>query len=261
MPSCHLTLAYDGTAFHGWQHQPDTRTVEGVLRNAFSHIHANLITLAGASRTDAGVHASGQSVSVSYSKNILPEKLLCALNGVLPEDVRIVSARSVPDDFHATRDAYGKQYVYSFWLAAVDDPCSRHTHMWVRHSLDISAMRMAADNLTGTRDFSGIYVRSRNQEQSTVRTVDALLISVDLPLLRIRVFGRSFMYKMVRSLAGIIYSVGRNYHIPDDIPEILCGEPSRRRSHVAPAHGLSLLRVYYDVDSYEKDITFFSEVD
>lgn len=228
--------------------------MEGVLRDGFDHIHAGLSSIAGASRTDAGVHAAGQSVSATYSKDISPEKLFCALNGVLPEDVRIVSARTMPDDFHATRDAIGKHYVYTLYRAPVDAPCTRHIHWWIRHELDVPAMNTAIQYLIGTRDFAGIYVQSRNQEQSTVRTVDTIYIQSDVPVMRIHVFGRSFMYKMVRSLTGILYAVGRGRCVPEDIPDILNGDPSARRSQVAPPHGLSLVHVYYDEVQYHKDV-------
>lgn len=253
MPSSHLILSYNGSAFHGWQIQPGVRTVEGTLRDALAHIHAEVTAMTAASRTDAGVHAYGQSVALTYEKDVSAARLQHALNGVLPPDVRVMDAQDISSDFHATRDAIGKHYRYQICCAACDDPCTRHMHWWVKKPLDTQAMHAAAAHLIGTRDFSGIKVISRGNVQESVRTVDVIHIEETGDMLTIHVFGRAFMYKMVRSLVGILYAVGRGMCAPDDVPLILSGDPVRRRTPVAPAHGLALMTVYYIEDDYRRD--------
>lgn len=240
----HLTLAYDGSHFHGWQFQPGLRTVEGVLRDAATHLLGECFNLAAASRTDAGVHARGQSVQLSTYSSLEADRIPRALNRYLPPDVAVITCRDVPPDF-SVRQNLGKLYRYELWLAPYDDPLSRHLHWWYRFPLDIPAMQAAAPSLTGTRDFSGLLMTSRKPSEETVRTIHNVSISVNFPQVIIDISGKSFMYKQVRAMVGVLIAVGRGRIPVRSVPDVLEGKTSPRRFEVAPPHGLTLMQVFY----------------
>ena len=240
-----LIISYDGTDFHGWQVQPAVRTVAGVVVAALEAVVREPVSLTGASRTDAGVHARGQTADFSTESVIELAGLVRGVNRVLPNDVVVRAAEEVSADFHSSRDALGKHYRYELWLGDTDDPLARRFHWWHRYPLDVEAMKQGAEHLVGDIDFRGLRVKSRNAEQDTVRSISNVAITQSDDMLTIDIFGKSFMYKLVRSMVGLLIAVGRARVEADDIPALLAGEPAARRTEVAPPHGLTLMEVFY----------------
>ncbi len=246
----HLTLAYDGTDFHGWQIQPGSRTVEGVLEAALSDLEGAPVDVHGASRTDQGVHAFGQSASFVSRSRIPIEKYSEALNGRLPRDLRALSARLAPPDFHARYSAVGKRYRYSIDRSAVPGIFTARHSLHYPDPLRLPEIRIAADHLVGEHDFSSFQCESGDKTPSPIRQVDAIGVSEEGPFLHFDVWGRSFLYKMVRSLVGTLLEVGRGRWRPDRIPEILAARDRSSAGPTAPGHGLILWAVYYDLTEF-----------
>jgi tRNA pseudouridine38-40 synthase len=240
-----LIIAYDGTDFHGWQIQPEVRTVSGEIKSALEKILRHEISLTAASRTDAGVHALGQTADFHTDNSIETGKLLLALNGVLPDDVAVKSVEEVSEDFHSTHKAKGKHYRYFIRLSGIDDPLSRKYHWWYHHKLDVDKIIDATKFLTGTVDFKGLEINSGKPDVETIREISEIKIVRDGDDLIIDIFGKSFMYKLVRSMVGLLVAAGNGKIQLEEIPEILSGKNAHRKTDVAPPHGLTLVEVYY----------------
>ncbi len=244
MPRFRLTLEYDGAGFAGWQVQPGgRRTVQGVLGAALERVFGHPCRPAGASRTDAGVHAEGQVASVDLATELDADRVRRALNGVLPRDVAVVDAALATADFHARWAARSKLYRYRIWNGASPSPLrAAHTHR-VFTPLELGAMRRAASHLVGRHDFRS-FRAARAAPGSTVRT----LARVDLEgesrgEVRIWVEGDAFLRHMVRILAGTLVEVGIGRCDPDAIPALLAARDRAEAGPTAPARGLCLVRV------------------
>ena len=239
-------VAYDGTAFCGWQIQPGMRTVQGELTEAFRRILGEQLHLIAASRTDSGVHARGQTVNIRTQNPLALDRLLKGINSGTADDVAVLALDEVAETFHSTRDALGKHYQYLLWLSEVNDPLLRYWHWWHRYPLDVERMQDAAQHLVGTRDFRGLQVSSGRPDESSIRSVASVALRREGARLVIDIHGRSFMYKQVRSMVGLLMAVGRGRVAVDEVPGLLTGDPARRRSEVAPAQGLTLMQVFYE---------------
>jgi len=244
MHTIHLTIAYDGTEFHGWQHQPGTRTVEGVLREALDTLLGAYDDLTAASRTDAGVHARGQSVHFRTGCNLDCSHIARGLNRYLPPDVAVTACAGAPPGFSA-RHNFGKHYRYELWLAEYDDPLTRRYHWWYHYPLDFDAMRAAAALMTGTLDMRGLQMVSGKQHEETTRTIRAVTLTHDGPRLAIDIVGKSFMYKQVRAMVGVLLAAGRRRIPADSVRDVFAGAAGPRRFDVAPPHGLTLMHVFF----------------
>ncbi len=240
-----LIIAYDGTDFHGWQIQPEVRTVAGEIKSALEKILRHEIYLTAASRTDVGVHALGQTADFHTDNSIETGKLLLALNGVLPDDVAVKSAEEVSEDFHSTHQSKGKHYRYTIRLCQTDDPLSRRYHWWYHHDLNIMKMVLASNLLKGKVDFKGLEINSGKPDVETIREISGIKMIRDGDDLIINIFGKSFMYKLVRSMIGLLIAAGNGKIQLEEIPEILSGKNEHRKTDVAPPHGLTLMEVYY----------------
>ncbi len=244
----HLTLAYDGTDFHGWQVQPGLRTVEGVLESALSDLEGLPVDVHGASRTDQGVHALGQSASFVTSSRIPVERYVKALNARLPLDLRVCAARSMPLEFHARFSAVGKHYRYCLDGSSVPAIFSaRYTLHYPYPSLRLDDLRLAAKVLEGEHDFASFQCQSEDAPLTSVRRVDAILVTENGSLLHIDVWGRSFLYKMVRTMVGTLLEVGRGKWSAARVKEALEARDRRLAGPTAPAHGLTLCSVAYEL--------------
>ncbi len=268
-----LIIAYDGSAFHGWQKQkqklppdadvetPPLPTVAGTLEPILARLLRQPITLVGASRTDAGVHALGQVAHFDAADVRVPvERLAEAINSRLPHDIEVRDAALVADDFHATRHALCKQYRYRLWNAARRPLTLRHTvyHCW--SPLDVERMNNAARRLVGTHDFEGFSAAGHGR-QSTVRTIFDCRVetqpmqpvvapvgeSTASPsrLVDITVQGDGFLYNMVRILAGTLVEVGRGRFQPGQIDHILAAADRRLAGPTLPPQGLCLEWIRY----------------
>lgn len=240
-----IIISYDGSNFHGWQIQPEVRTAAGEIIAAIKKILRHEVDIRAASRTDAGVHALGQTADFSTEKDFSPLNLLKALNAVLPHDIVVKSVEEVDENFHSTYDAKGKHYQYKIYNAEFDDPLSKNFHWHYKFNLNIDLMKNAAKYLVGKIDFKGLEVNSGKNDVETIREISNINIDKNGNMIFIDIFGKSFMYKLVRSLVGLLVAAGSNKIKPEDIPEIIARKDEHRKTDVAPAKGLTLIKVFY----------------
>lgn len=253
-----LTLAYDGAAFAGWQRQDAHRSVQGELEAVMARIEGKYVSVAGAGRTDAGVHAAGQVASVRLENAITAAALLRALNAVLPDDVRVRAVEEMPVEFHARIYARRKTYHYWIWNARLLPPLLRGVSWHVPTVLDVEAMAAAARLFEGTHDFLSLQARGGRVKTTTRTLLTSRLASVsagdgptvlpEMPsaLLRYEVSGTGFLRHMVRTIAGTLVEVGRGRRAVDDIPAMLASCRRAAAGRTAPAHGLVLWQVEYE---------------
>lgn len=240
-----LTVAYDGTDYCGWQVQPQMPTVEEALNRALSRLLGEEITVIGASRTDAGVHAQG-NVAVFDTETRIPAERICyALNTCLPEDVVAVKSEEVPVGWHPRHCKSCKTYEYRILNRTFPDPVLRRMTHFVSFPLSMEDMREAAGYLKGTHDFKS-FCSVHTSVKDTVRTIYALDIEREGDLITIRVKGNGFLYNMVRIIAGTLINVGRGYYTPGQVKEMLEALDRREAGVTAPPQGLTLVEIAYD---------------
>lgn len=239
-----LTIQYDGTGYAGWQRQTGETTVQEVLEDALSHLLDERISVVAAGRTDAGVHAEGQVVSLRTESSVPASGLVHGTNAGLPDDVAVLAAEEVGPGFHARRDATGKLYRYRILNRRVRSPLAARYSYRVGRSLDPEAMAAAASRLTGRHDFSS-FRNAGSVEGSAVRDLRRLDIIAEGQYLCVEAEGNGFLYKMVRNLVGTLICVGRGNLTAERVEEILRSRDRRLAGPAAPAKGLSLVEVYY----------------
>ena len=243
-----LTIAYDGTAYQGWQWQKIGTGVQEKVEAALAKLFPSKPRLHSSSRTDTGVHALGMVAHFEIPRaefKMTTAKLALALNAWLPEDVRVLSATRAPEKFHARFDATGKQYHYFIWNHTAMNPLLRHSAWHVPRPLDLVAMRSAAPLFLGRHDFKS-FAGTRNYEmESTVRTLTRCEIRKSGPLLTFFIEGDGFLYKMCRGIVGTLVQVGQGKIAAPDIKKILAHRDRRLAGMTAPAHGLVLWKVFY----------------
>ena len=233
-----LTVAYDGTDYCGWQIQKNGITVEEVLNRALSRLTGENITVIGASRTDAGVHARGNVAVFDTNTRIPAERLTYALNALLPEDVTVVRSEEVPAGWHPRKCVSVKTYEYRILNREFPDPVRRRDTYFVSFRLDIERMREAAQYLIGEHDFKS-FCSAQTTVEDTVRTI------YDLDIDKVRVRGNGFLYNMVRIIAGTLAGVGRGYFEPQDIKAMLAERDRTKAGVTAPPQGLTLVGIEY----------------
>ena len=248
-----LVIAYDGSAYHGWQRQADgIDTVQQRIEDAAVRVLNHPVVVFGAGRTDAGVHAEGQVANLYTTRASIPlHSLRRAMNSRLPGDIVVRSAAQVPESFHASRSAVGKTYRYRIYVAPIR-PATLHTqvyHYW--RPLDVEPMRAAAARLLGTRDFRG-FATTAEVRDHTVRTLFRCDVTEAGPEIHVSVQGDGFLYNMVRNIVGTLVEVGRGRWAPGRIDQILASRDRRDAGPTAPAHGLAMLCVHYDRESLRK---------
>lgn len=260
MPTYKLILAYDGGKYAGWQRQPHATAVQNVLEAALVQIAGDEVRTTGSSRTDAGVHAFGQLVSLTLDKDMPGDALRRALNAVLPNDVFVRSAEIAPVDFDAIRATTGKRYRYVLRDGQERGIFDRRYAWHVRTPLDAAAMHAAGQALVGEHDFAS-FQSVGSERQSTVRTIyelsvrrgDAGLLAMPVvvsepdaargDLVAIEVAGNGFLYNMVRAIVGTLVEVGRGRRSVDWPREVLAARDRATAGQTAPPHGLFLLHV------------------
>lgn len=241
-----LRIAYDGTRYAGWQVQPGRETIQGVLEDAVAEITGEQQRVHCSGRTDAGVHARGQVAHVDIgTKQLAARKFARSLNGVLPDDIRIMAAARAAPDFHARFDAVQKEYRYFVWNGPTIYPDVRLYRFHERCKLDVDAMCASAEILQGEHDFAAFAANPNREIDGTVRRVDDVVVRKKGHELCMMVRGEGFLYKMVRSIAGYLLRVGRGEVTAADTSVILASKVRTARVPTAPAHGLFLWRVVY----------------
>ena len=238
-------VAYDGTHFSGWQSQPDNNAVQDFLERRLAEVFKGAIAIQGSGRTDSGVHALGQVFHFDAAWPHNAAKLLAALRVGLPPTIQVQSARRVPASFHARFSAKGKTYRYEIYHGGYADPFD-HPFSWsLPQTLDVAAMRVAAERLVGKNDFRAYSAAGSVEKEHTVRTIQELSIKQRGHHIRIVARGDGFLYKMVRSVVGALVDVGLGRLTPDDITAILATKTRTHRVVTAPPSGLFLIKVVY----------------
>ena len=240
-----LTVAYDGTRFSGWQSQSHGKAVQDALESAFQLLCGGRIIVHGAGRTDAGVHAAGQTAHVDVPGDRLPlDAWLPALNAHIPPGVRVMGLRKAAPDFHARFSARGKIYRYTIWNGPVMPPLLINRAWHVPGKLDGDLLRSACRAFTGRHDFAAFCARGSKAPEPTTRTVSAIRPARNGSSWTITFEGEGFLYKMVRMLTASAVRCAAGRLTLDEIRHRL-KNAGPRMNHVAPAEGLCLVRVIY----------------
>jgi tRNA pseudouridine38-40 synthase len=240
-----LTIAYDGTDFHGWQVQPGLATIQGTLEQVFAEIEGCAVHVAGSGRTDAGVHALCQTAAVSLENPIPLSNLRKAANRLLPPSIRVLTAEEAAAGFHPRYDAISKTYEYRIFRGQVCQPLEwRYVHHYP-YSLDLERMIALAQLIEGEHDVSAFAAADDRQLDSTVRTIFLSRLEIHDDRLVYRVSGSGFLKHMVRNIVGTLIEVGKGNLDEYGMRELLQPGALRRAGPTAPAKGLFLICVDY----------------
>jgi tRNA pseudouridine38-40 synthase len=243
-----LTIAYDGANYHGWQAQKIGNTVQQKVEEVLRRFFPSVDRIHGSSRTDKGVHAYGMVAHAEFPKaefRISIRQLLLALNAFLPEDIRIFSVQRVPHSFHARFDSVGKQYRYQLWNHRAINPIMRGLTWHVPVKLDVGKMKRAARHFLGRQDFRSLATKQDYKISNTTRTIYRCDVRASGPHVTYVIEGDGFLYKMCRSIVGTLCLVGQGKLETDAIPKLLAQKARQYAGMSAPAHGLTLHKVYY----------------
>jgi tRNA pseudouridine38-40 synthase len=256
MPSFKITLAYDGGPFVGWQRQAAGTSVQGLIEGVLRDLDDCDVTVHGAGRTDAGVHALGQVASFTLRRAMTPELLQRAINAHLPDQVRVVCVEETSASFHARFGARSKTYRYRIWNSEVSNPFERERAWFVRGTLAIDAMQAAARVLEGRHDFAA-FQAADGAQRTTEREVfssrldvrDEHVDGVDhgspARLIVYEICGSGFLRHMVRAIVGSLVEIGCGRRSEPWLSEVVASRDRTRAGPTAPAHGLFLVRVDY----------------
>ena len=247
MRNIKMTVAYDGTSYHGFQEQRGTGlpTVQGELESSLAELAGRNVQVIGSGRTDAGVHARGQVVNFNAAGwNIPAERIPLALNGVLPEDMAVLDAMEVPEDFHARFSATAKEYRYKIHNSRIPDPFLRRYSFFFPRLLDIDSIRRESELLLGKHDFSAFKAEG-TPVKTAVRTLYDIRIDQKGDIIYLFFRGDGFLYNMVRIMVGTLLEIGLYKHPPGALSGILSSKDRTRAGFTAPPQGLCLMKVFY----------------
>ena len=241
-----IELDYIGTAYCGWQIQPNVRTVQGELASAINRLTGEAVTVTGSGRTDAGVHALKQTAHFDLEKSFDPYKLVGGLNHFLPGDIRVFGAFEAPPDFHARFGCTGKTYVYAMYRKP--ERAILSDRAWaVAEDIDVAKMRAAAKSFVGEKDFAS-FMAGGSDTRTTVRNVTQAEVKEKNGIIRFTVSANGFLYNMVRIMTKVLESVGVGALAADSVAEIIERKDRAAVKGIAPAHGLYLVdQVYGEV--------------
>lgn len=239
-----LTVSYDGTAYSGWQRQLNAPSIQEELEKALKKLTGETVCMTGASRTDAGVHALGQTVHFDTVSRIPAEKFSLAINTRLPDDIRVTESRQVSPAFHARYGARGKIYRYCIHNSRCAPALERLYRAHVPLPLDVEKMHRAAQDVLGRHDFAA-FAASGGQAKSTIREIWSADVTAKDELVELVVSGRSFLYNMVRILAGSLINIGTGKLPEDALRRALESKNRLDLGVTAPACGLTLMKVFY----------------
>jgi tRNA pseudouridine38-40 synthase len=240
-----LTIEYDGTAYNGWQRQAEAPTVQAALEQALECMTRSSITLIGAGRTDAGVHALGQVANFRCETRLTPEEILKGLNSLLPRDIAIRDCSAMPESFHARFDARSKRYHYRILNRAARAAVGRDYAWFVHRPLDAGAMRQAAERLIGRHDFKAFESAGSPRAHTRRHVMTAAWAEGPERRLTFQIEADGFLRGMVRNIVGTLVKVGLGKMGPSEIDAILASRDRRCAGATAPARGLFLVEVHY----------------
>jgi tRNA pseudouridine38-40 synthase len=239
-----LLIAYDGTAYHGWQTQLNKVTIQETIEKALSIVMKQKIDLTGSGRTDSGVHALGQVANFKADTKIPEDKIKIALNANLPPDIRILDSVDVDMSFNARFNALDKTYMYQIYHDRVGNPFYSRYSCFIPQSLDIDKMEEALKLIMGTHDFKG-FMASGSYVKTTVRTIYDTKLIKEGNLLKLYINGDGFLYNMVRIIAGTLIDIGKGTKTIDCIEDVLINKNRKVLGQTAPPQGLFLMKVNY----------------
>ncbi|NJL16383.1 MAG: tRNA pseudouridine(38-40) synthase TruA [Nitrospira sp.] len=245
MSTIKLILEYDGTAYAGWQRQPDQPTIQEAIEGAIVGVTQTHVPVIGAGRTDAGVHALGQVASFRIDRDMTPRDWTRALNAHLPANIVVRAAALMPDSFHARHSARGKLYEYRI-VNRPERPAVERAYCWHIHQpLDDTAMNEAAQNLIGSHDFSSFQTQP-TENDDPICHLQRLIVSREGDQLRLQAYADRFLKQMVRSIVGTLVEVGLKKRRPESLTAILNTHNRSAAGKTAPPQGLFLIRVDYE---------------
>ena len=239
-----LTLRFDGGNYHGWQVQANAPSVQQSLQDAFESICSRRDNVTGCSRTDAGVHANMYCCNIRTQNPIACDKLLLALNAVLPEDIAVTACREVPYEFHARYDCTEKEYIYRIWNSPVRNPFLRGRALHYKYELDADMLNGQAKLFTGTHDFSA-FCAAGSSVEDTVRTVTLAGVHREGSEVIFTVRADGFLYNMVRIMAGTLLGIAQGKIERDTLDSVILSKNRENAGVTAPPYGLYLNKVYY----------------
>lgn len=256
-----ITIEYDGTNFKGWQRQEGERTVQNTLEEALENVLGERVSIEGAGRTDAGVHAYGQRATFVTDSGLPIDKLTRVTNNFLSTgnkrtyptgDVRLIAAEEVPEDFHARFSCVGKTYGYKLLISNEPDIFKRNHYYRIVKEPDMDSMQKALEKIKGKKDFACFQAAGGTPRKTTVRTVfDIKMIRAGSEL-TLFVTGDGFLYNMVRIMVGTLVDIGMGKLDPNKIEEIINSCDRQKAGHTAPPSGLYLYKVYYSEEEMKR---------
>lgn len=239
-----MTIAYDGTRFFGWEHQPDRDTIQGKLESVLERLQGYAVEVIGAGRTDAGVHARAMVANAVLDVKLSPEEIRDYMNRYLPDAIAVREVKPCAERFHARYKAIGKTYRYTCFDGPVKPVFDRRYVTVLDFRPDLDRMRQAAAYLQGRHDFASFCGNPR-MKKSTVREIDAIRIARNKDRIIFTFHGTGFLQNMVRILVGTLLEVGKGSMTPEDVKRILEAKDRTQAGPTAPAQGLCLMRVDY----------------
>lgn len=247
MPVYKIVIAYDGTDWSGWQIQPNAATIQGELERILNLLLKVPTRVIGAGRTDAGVHAMGQTAHFRTDLLLSPDHLLRSLNGILPATIRVMDMATVPPTFHAQRSAQRKIYHYHLYLRPTLDPFRRGKVLFVRDPLNLPLLKQAAALFVGTHDFTSFSNEASRgaASRNAIRTLYRVDVVEEEGGVRLEFEGNGFLYKMVRNIVGTVLDVAAGKRALEEIEKIFEAKDRKLASRAAPACGLFLMHVEY----------------
>jgi tRNA pseudouridine38-40 synthase len=241
-----LTLQYDGTDYFGWQRQKNThKTIAEIIENTLNKILQEKVKLIAAGRTDAGVHAREQVANFVTGSKMSLARLHQSLNSLLPKDIRVIKVEQASADFNSRYSAKTKTYRYTILNCYSSDVfLRRYVYHYVLAKLDVEAMRKASAILIGNHDFVS-FKRTDKKTRSTVRDLKEIKLTKKGKLIRIDITANSFLYHMIRNIAGTLIEIGKGNFPPETLKKILKAKDRKTAGPTAPACGLCLMKVKY----------------
>lgn len=246
-----MTISYDGTGYGGWQLQPNSISIQSLIQKALSTILKEEIHITGSGRTDAGVHALGQIAHFQTESPIQIRSLLYSLNGLLPQQIRILNLLLVADTFHARYNATGKIYHYHLHLNPILNPFTRLYSLKVNHKVDIDLLTKAISYFLGTKDFTAFTNEGHkgSAAKNAIRTLERIDICKEEGGIRLEFEADGFLYKMVRNITGTLLDICAGLIPLSDIEIIFQSKDRKKAGKTAPPHALFLMQVHYPKES------------